>query len=144
MSHTKNAVTAIKGRLGTSAVVAVALVFTMSGGALAANHYLISSTKQISPKVLKQLRGHAGRTGARGPQGLTGPQGATGSKGPTGPTGAEGATGKAGSPRCPRCPPGHLRAASTGPERPVGRPAKRWKRRRASRSRWPKTPQKAR
>jgi hypothetical protein len=33
----------------------LALVFAMTGGALAANHYLLTSTKQISPKVLKQL-----------------------------------------------------------------------------------------
>jgi hypothetical protein len=33
----------------------LALVFSMSGGALAAKHYLIDSTKQISPKVLKSL-----------------------------------------------------------------------------------------
>jgi hypothetical protein len=33
----------------------VALVFAMTGGALAANHYLLTSTKQISPKVLKKL-----------------------------------------------------------------------------------------
>jgi hypothetical protein len=33
----------------------LALVFAMSGGALAAKHYLLSSTKQISPKVLNSL-----------------------------------------------------------------------------------------
>jgi hypothetical protein len=33
----------------------LALVFAMSGGALAAKHYLLSSTKQISPKVLEGL-----------------------------------------------------------------------------------------
>ncbi len=33
----------------------LALVFAMTGGAFAANHYLLTSTKQISPKVLKQL-----------------------------------------------------------------------------------------
>ena len=37
-----------------SAVIAtIALVFAMSGGAYAAKKYLISSTKQISPSVLK-------------------------------------------------------------------------------------------
>jgi len=35
----------------------LALVFSMSGGALAANHYLINSTKQIKPSVLKKLKG---------------------------------------------------------------------------------------
>ncbi|HEX4466685.1 MAG TPA: hypothetical protein VH025_05820, partial [Solirubrobacteraceae bacterium] len=34
----------------------LALVFSMSGGALAAKHYLVSSTKQISPNALESLR----------------------------------------------------------------------------------------
>ncbi len=33
----------------------LALVLSMSGGALAAKHYLLSSTRQISPKVLRSL-----------------------------------------------------------------------------------------
>lgn len=33
----------------------LALLFAMSGGALAAKHYLVSSPKQISPKVLKSF-----------------------------------------------------------------------------------------
>lgn len=36
-------------------VATLALVFAMSGGALAAQHYLLSSPKQISPKVLRSL-----------------------------------------------------------------------------------------
>ena len=36
----------------------------MSGGALAATHYLINSKKQINPKVLKQLKGNKGATGS--------------------------------------------------------------------------------
>jgi hypothetical protein len=36
-------------------VATLALVLAMSGGALAASHYLITSTKQISPRVLKKL-----------------------------------------------------------------------------------------
>ena len=39
----------------------LALVLAMSGGALAASHYLINSTKQINPKVLKKLKGATGR-----------------------------------------------------------------------------------
>jgi|CZKG01.1.fsa_nt_gi hypothetical protein len=38
----------------------LALLFAMSGGALAANHYLISSTKQINPSVLMKLKGSTG------------------------------------------------------------------------------------
>ena len=36
-------------------VATLALFFAMTGGALAAKHYLINSTKQINPKVLKKL-----------------------------------------------------------------------------------------
>jgi hypothetical protein len=66
----------------------LALVFAMSGGALAANHYLINSTKQINPKVLKKLRGNQGKpghAGATGGTGATGATGATGSRGLVGP-----------------------------------------------------------
>ncbi len=82
----------------------LALVFAMSGGALAANHYLLTSTKQISPKVLKALKGGshtAGAAGPHGPTGATGPMGATGPAGKEGAPGKEGqagAEGKAGSP----------------------------------------------
>src|SRR5271167_2835207 len=71
----------------------LALVFAMSGGALAANQYLISSTKQINPKVLKKLTGKAGHTGANGSQGNPG---AAGSAGAPGKEGNEGATGPPG------------------------------------------------
>ena len=71
-------------------VATLALVFAMSGGALAARHYLITSTKQIKPSVLKELRG---RTGARGATGATGLTGAAGPTGPPGGTGKEGPSG---------------------------------------------------
>ncbi|HUA10684.1 MAG TPA: hypothetical protein VMA83_01600 [Solirubrobacteraceae bacterium] len=51
----------------------------MSGAAVAAQHYLIRSTNQISPSVLKKLRG---RTGAAGKQGATGREGPAGPPGP--------------------------------------------------------------
>lgn len=47
----------------------LALVFAMSGGALAAKHYLITSTGQIKPSVLKALRGREGPAGPSGPPG---------------------------------------------------------------------------
>src|SRR4051794_27947607 len=65
----------------------LALVFAMSGGALAAKHYLINSTSQINPKVLKKLRGRTGKTGATGKQGAAGAAGAAGVEGRQGPTG---------------------------------------------------------
>jgi hypothetical protein len=70
----------------------------MSGGALAANHYLISSTKQISPKVLKQLRGQNSKAaGIPGPQGPKGEAGPAGSRGEPGAPGAKGETGERGA-----------------------------------------------
>jgi hypothetical protein len=65
----------------------LALVFSMSAGAIAATHYLITSTKQISPKVLRSLRG---KTGASGKTGATGPAGPIGPAGPRGLNGIEG------------------------------------------------------
>jgi Collagen triple helix repeat (20 copies) len=80
-------------------VMTLALVFAMSGGAYAAKHYLITSTKQISPKVLKQLEGKTGLggpKGAAGPAGPAGPAGAAGEKGPGGPEGKQGPAGPKG------------------------------------------------
>src|SRR6476659_8159306 len=79
----------------------LALVFAMSGGALAAKHYLISSTSQISPKVLKELkkagaRGATGPAGTQGAAGANGVNGAAGAKGETGPEGKQGPEGKIG------------------------------------------------
>ena len=65
----------------------LALVFAMTGGAVAAKHYLISSTRQISPKVLRKLHGAKGRTGATGKQGVQGAPGSTGPEGRQGPVG---------------------------------------------------------
>jgi hypothetical protein len=79
-------------------VATLALVFAMSGGAIAASHYLISSTKQISPKVLNALKGASGKNGATGPTGPTGPAGAAGagSQGPAGAQGPQGPKGETG------------------------------------------------
>jgi hypothetical protein len=92
-------------------VATLALVFAMSGSAIAAKHYLITSTSQISPKVLKKLKA-AGRTGKRGPsgsQGVTGAQGAAGSqgiRGPEGPKGVERPKGVEGKSPLSQLPPG--------------------------------------
>ena|ERR1700722_7667427 len=71
-------------------VATMALLFAMSGGALAAGHYLITSTKQISPKVRKALKGNVG---PRGLTGSTGPSGPEGKQGLIGPEGHEGKQG---------------------------------------------------
>lgn len=76
-------------------VALFALVLSMGGGsALAAKHYLISSTRQISPKVLTKLKG---KTGPQGKTGLQGPQGSQGSQGPQGFQGLQGPKGDAGT-----------------------------------------------
>jgi hypothetical protein len=77
-----------------TAIATLALVFAITGGAYAAGKYLITSTKQISPKVLRSLKGAAGVKGATGPAGLAGPAGGPG--GPAGPAGPKGATAPAG------------------------------------------------
>jgi len=59
-------------------VATLALVFALgAGSAYAAHklHYLISSTKQIKPSVLKTLHGAAGPAGAPGSAGAPGPTG---------------------------------------------------------------------
>jgi Collagen triple helix repeat (20 copies) len=84
-------------RLSPATVIAgLALVLAMSGGAYAAKKYLITSTKQISPSVLKQLQGKAGAAGAPGAAGAQGPAGPVGLAGPAGSGGAKGETGPAG------------------------------------------------
>jgi hypothetical protein len=64
-----------------------ALVIALGGTAVAAKKYVITSTKQISPKVLQQLRG---RTGPIGPVGLPGPRGTDGAAGQPGVEGPPG------------------------------------------------------
>ncbi len=92
----------IRGHLTYANVaMTLALVFAMSGGAYAAKHYLITSTKQISPKVLKALKGKNGTnglTGAVGPAGAAGKDGTNGTNGKDGAPGTPGLEGKEGSP----------------------------------------------
>jgi hypothetical protein len=73
-------------------VSTLALVFAMSGTAVAAKHYLLNSTKQINPSVLKKLKGR------RGGQGPVGPAGAAGVRGEKGTKGEKGLKGEVGSP----------------------------------------------
>ncbi len=53
-------------------VALTALVFSMGGTAIAANHYLITKTSQIKPSVLKALK-VPGKTGAAGAPGAVRP-----------------------------------------------------------------------
>jgi hypothetical protein len=78
-------------------VLTLALVFAMTGGAFAAGKFLITSTKQIKPSVLAQLKGKAGPAGANGAVGPAGPAGPQGPAGPAG-AGSPGPEGKAGAP----------------------------------------------
>lgn len=68
----------------------LALFFALGGSAVAARHYLITSAKQISPRVLRAITAAAGAQGATGIPGSTGPSGPAGAQGGTGATGATG------------------------------------------------------
>jgi hypothetical protein len=107
----------IRKRLSyTNVALTLALVFAMTGGAYAAGRYVITSTKQIKPSVLKQLKGQAGAPGAQGPAGQNGAAGAkgdTGAEGKQGPEGKEGAEGKQGK---------EGKEGPEGPEGPEGSP----------------------
>jgi hypothetical protein len=85
---------------GTSVAMTIALVIAMTGGAYAASKYVITSTKQIKPSVLKQLQGKAGAKGAQGPAGTGQPglAGGTGQPGLAGASGKDGTNGKDGVP----------------------------------------------
>jgi hypothetical protein len=110
-------------------VLTLALVFVMSGGAFAASKFLITSTKQISPKVLKSLQGKTGRAGVAGAQGPAGPAGpaGVGAAGPQGPAGNNGTSGSNGTSATTESFAGKLHGCETGgvlvksasPEAPV-------------------------
>src|SRR3954454_13640276 len=106
----------IRARMTYANVVAtLALLFAMSGGALAAKHYLLTSTGQISPNVLKELK-KPGARGATGPAGSAGPTGAPGANGVNGAPGVKGETGPEGK-QGPKGEPG----PAGGPEGPEGK-----------------------
>lgn len=55
---------------------------------MARQHWIITSTHQIKPGVLKKLHGAKGPRGKRGPKGAKGATGPTGAMGPQGPAGS--------------------------------------------------------
>src|SRR5436305_4762019 len=95
--------TIMRGRRpsGTTVIACLALFLALGGTAVAAHHYLITSTSQIKPSVLKSLKGN------QGPQGVQGIQGTQGSLGPQGQTGRQGVQGIQG-PQGPGGPPGPI------------------------------------
>ncbi len=74
----------------TNVLMTLALIFAMSGSAYAASKYVITSTKQISPKVLKTLKGANGAAGPTGPQGSAGTAAVKGEAGANGTNGTNG------------------------------------------------------
>jgi hypothetical protein len=103
----------------------LALVFAMSGGAYAAKKYLITSTKQIKPSVLAQLKGKNGANGVNGINGKDGAQGPAGEKGAAGTNGTNGKEGAQG-PAGPTGPKGtngtNGKEGAQGPAGPTGSP----------------------
>jgi len=90
--------------IGQNLIAWLALFVALTGTSVAASHYIITSTGQLKPSVLKQLRaarGTSGPTGATGPQGPVGQEGAPGPKGDTGTRGETGPRGEAGAPGQP-------------------------------------------
>ena len=83
-------------RPSAASIIAVTALFFALGGTAVASHFLITSTSQIRPSVLKKLRGGTGPAGPTGPAGVTGVTGATGPTGTTGPAGPSGSAGKEG------------------------------------------------
>jgi hypothetical protein len=71
-----------------TAIAVVALVFAMTGGALAAKNYATGTAG-----ASKQKAGKRGLRGPRGKQGLQGPKGDIGPRGPEGPQGPKGVAG---------------------------------------------------
>ena len=79
--------------VATFAFALLSMLLTLGGSADAKSKYVITSTKQIKPKVLKQLAGAAGAVGPQGAAGAVGPEGPVGAVGAVGPQGLTGPPG---------------------------------------------------
>jgi hypothetical protein len=83
------------------AIAVLVLVLALGSSAVAAKRYLITTTKQISPKALGEITSaaakaaSAGSPGAPGAPGTPGPQGPKGDAGERGPIGPPGPPGEA-------------------------------------------------
>lgn len=101
--------TTLRTRFGVPGVIAgIALFVAMGGAAFAAQKYVITSTKQIKPSVLKALQGKAG------PVGPAGSTGSSGSPGQNGAPGKDGTNGKDGTFSTESLPPGQTLTGSWG------------------------------
>ena len=86
--------------VGHNFIAWLALFVALTGTSVAASRYIITSTGQLKPSVLKQLRaarGVSGPAGQQGPQGLEGREGPPGLKGEPGLRGESGPRGEAGA-----------------------------------------------
>ncbi len=96
----------------------LALLFAMSGGALAASKIIITNINQIKPSVQKQLKatgpkGATGAPGTQGAQGSPGTPGSNGGQGTKGDTGSKGDTGQKGEEGSPWTAGGVLPSGKT-------------------------------
>lgn len=78
-------------------IATIALFLSLGGASLAASRYIITSSNQIKPSVLKSLRGSAGPQGTAGPAGPAGPAGLSGPAGPQGKAGNNATAALAGA-----------------------------------------------